>query len=84
MPTPLDVHTRSGIIDCVDLRQIISDEMVRQDLTQTELENRTGVLQHRISDYLNGKTDINAETLRRLLEALSLEIQPRRRRKGRR
>ena len=68
----------------MDIRQIISDEMDRQGVTQTRLQQMTGILQHRISDYLNGKRDVNAETLRKMLEALKLEIRPRRRRKGRR
>ena len=68
----------------VDIRQIIKDEMQRQDVTQTDMQAMTGILQHRISEYLTGKRDVNAETLRLILEALDLEIRcaRRRRRKG--
>lgn len=68
----------------MDIRQIISDEMLRQGVTQTALEQMTGILQHRISDYLRGKRDVNAETLAKMLDALNLEIRPvgRRTRKG--
>lgn len=67
----------------MDIRQIIKDEMDRQGITQTALQDLTGILQHRISDYLTGKRDVNGETLRKMLEALGLEIRPtRRRRKG--
>ena len=68
----------------MDIRRIIRDEMDRQGITQTQLQEMTCILQHRISDYLTGKRDVNAETLRRMLEALKLEIRPKRRRKGRR
>ena len=69
----------------MDIRQITMDEMQRQSVTQTDLQEMTGILQHRISEYLTGKRDINAETLQKILEALKLEIRPvrRRRRKGR-
>jgi predicted XRE-type DNA-binding protein len=54
-------------------------------MTQTELQRVTCIPQPRISDYLKGKRDVNAETLRKMLEALELEIRPvrRTRRKGR-
>jgi len=58
------------------MRQIIKDEMKRQGVTQIAMEEMTGILQHRISDYLTGKRDVNAETLRKMLEALDLEIRP--------
>ena len=68
----------------MDIRQIVKDEMQRQVVTQMALQDMTGILQHRISEYLSGKRDINAETLERILRALKLEIRPvRRRRKGR-
>ena len=69
----------------MDIRQIIGTEMQRQGMTQIALEELTGILQHRISEYLTGKRDVNAETLQKILEALKLEIRParQRRRKGR-
>ena len=69
----------------MDIRQIIKAAMESQGVTQVALQEMTGVLQHRISDYLRGKRDVNAETLARLMDALKLEIRPvsRRTRKGR-
>ena len=69
----------------MDIRRIISDRMTERGVTQTALQQMTGVHQVRISDYLTGKRDVNAETLRKILEALKLEIRParQRRRKGR-
>ena len=66
----------------MDIRQIIKDEMRRQGVTQLTLQKRAGVWQHRISEYLGGKRDVNAETLRKLLEALGLEIRPTRPRRS--
>ena len=69
----------------MDIRRIIADRMAECDVTQTALQQKSGVHQVRISDYLTGKRDINAETLRKIFEALKLEIRParQRRRKGR-
>ena len=78
------MYSSSGIINRVDLRKIIKDEMQRQGVSQTKLQEMTGILQHRISEYLSGRRDVTAETLRKMLEALKLDIRPRRRRKGRR
>ena len=75
--------TRYGIILCVDIRQIIMAELDRRDMTQLRLSQLTGILPHRISEYLSGQRDVNAETLRKMLEALQLEIRPKRTRKGR-
>ncbi|MFG0328579.1 MAG: helix-turn-helix domain-containing protein [Phycisphaerales bacterium] len=52
-------------------------------MTQQELSDLTGVLPHRISEYLSGKRDVYAETLQRILEVLDFEIRAApRRRKG--
>ena len=77
----LDIEYQKWYRTTMDLRQIIRDEMDRQDLTQAAMQKRAGVWQHRISEYLAGKRDVNAETLRRLLEALDLEVRPARRRR---
>ena len=53
-------------------------------MTQTRLAELAGMTIPRVSDYLNGKRDVQGETLRRMLEALNLEISPaKRRQKGR-
>ena len=64
---------------------MIKDEMRRQGVTQLALQAMTGIRQHRISEYLTGRRDVNAETLRKMLEALNFEIRPAKqgRRKGR-
>jgi len=68
----------------MDIRQIIQDEMQRQGMTQKALQVMTGILQHRISEYLTGKRDMTGASLQKILKALGLEIRPqrRRRRKG--
>lgn len=58
----------------MDIRQIISEAMQRQGVSQRRLAQQTGIMQPRISDYLTGKRDVQSETLRRMLEALALEI----------
>lgn len=68
----------------MNIRQIIMDEMARQGVTQRALQEMTGVLQHRISEFLTGRRDVNAETLAKILDALDIELRPskRSRRKG--
>ena len=68
----------------MDIRQLILDAMQRQEISQTALERMTGVRQHRISEYLTGKRDMNSDNVVKLLEALDLEIRPRESRGGRR
>jgi transcriptional regulator with XRE-family HTH domain len=66
------------------MRQIIRTELERRGWSQSELARQTGLLRHRVCEYLNGGRDVYAETLLRILDALELEIRPRRRRrKGR-
>ena len=69
----------------MDIRTIIKDRMATKGITQLSLQQLTGIHQVRISEYLTGKHDVNAETLRKMLEALNLEIRPKseRQRKGR-
>ncbi len=64
---------------------MIRDRLDRIGMTQAELAELAGMTEPRVSDYLNGKRDVYAATLNRMLEALNLEIRPtrRRRRKGR-
>ena len=67
----------------MDLRRIIKKELERRGMTQTRLAELAGMTIPRVSDYLNGKRDVQGETLRRMLEALGLEIKrAKRRRKG--
>jgi len=67
----------------MDMRQIIRDEMQRRQWSQSELARRCGLLRHRVCEYLNGTRDVYVETLVRILDALELEVRPRRWRKGR-
>ncbi|MHB1156056.1 MAG: helix-turn-helix domain-containing protein [Phycisphaerales bacterium] len=60
----------------MDIRQIINDAMQKQGISQRGLAQQTGLMQPRISDYLLGKRDVQGETLNKLLEALNLEIRP--------
>ena len=63
----------------------MKDRMSELGVTQLRLAELSGILQPRISDYLTGKRDVTGESLRKLLEALDLEIRPvsRRSKKGR-
>ena len=66
-----------------DLRKAILNELERRDMTQAELSRLTGILPHRISEYLSGNRDMYGESLDVILDALDLEIRPAtRRRKG--
>lgn len=60
-----------------DFRQIIDDERKRLGLSQAELAARAGTYQANVSEYLCGKSDINTDTLKRLLAALGLELEVR-------
>ena len=60
----------------MDIRQIISDEMERQGITQMALAEMTGITRPRINAWLNGHRGINADTLILILEALNMEIRP--------
>ena len=53
-------------------------------MTQTRLAELAEMTIARVSDYLNGKRDVQAETLRRMLETLGLEVGPGRARRVRR
>lgn len=66
--------------------RVIVRQAETADDPSNSLEADTGLTPRtiRISDYLTGKRDVNAETLRKMLEALKLDIRPKRnRRKGR-
>lgn len=60
----------------MDMRQIIRDELKRQGMSQARLAELAGMTIPRVSDYLNAKRDVQGETLRRMLEALGLEVRP--------
>jgi len=68
----------------VGIRQVIKDEMARRGLTQTALSEMTGILNHRISEFLNEKADMKTTNLQRIMEALDLELRPKSRRRGKR
>ncbi len=58
----------------VDFRQIIIDELKDQGMTRRRLAELAGMTIPRVSDYLNARRDVQAETLRHMLEALGLEV----------
>lgn len=60
----------------MDIRRIIIEAMRQQGMSQRRLAGQAGLTQPRISDYLLGKRDVQGETLNKLLEALDLEIRP--------
>ena len=55
--------------------------MRRQGMTQTRLAELADMTQARVSDYLNGKRDVRAETLARMMDVLGLEITRKRKRR---
>ncbi len=68
----------------MDIREIIKHELRRQDMTQMQLAALAQMTIPRVSDYLTGKRDVYAETLRRMLTSLGLEIVPAKRPAARR
>ena len=60
----------------MDIRPIIREAMARQGISQRRLAQQTGLMQPHISNYLAGKRDMQGESLRKMLEALDLEIRP--------
>ena len=67
----------------MNLRQTIADRMTELDVSQRNLEALTGICQSRICDYLTGKRDMVGDNVALMLEALDLEVRPKRRKKGR-
>ena len=66
----------------MDIRQTIRERLKQRGMTQASLAKMAEMTEPRVSDYLTGKRDVNADTLRKMLEALNLEIRPKK--KGRR
>jgi transcriptional regulator with XRE-family HTH domain len=60
----------------MDLRQTIKTRMEHLGISQHRLQELTGILQHRFSEYLAGKRDMTGENLQVILDALGLEIRP--------
>jgi transcriptional regulator with XRE-family HTH domain len=58
----------------VNIRKIVTEELVRRKWPQSELCRKTGLLPHRVAEYLSGQRDIYVDTLQRILDALQLEI----------
>lgn len=58
------------------MREQILKAMEEKGITQADLVRQTGILQHRLSEYLNGKRDMTGGNLGRILEALGLELRP--------
>ena len=65
----------------MEIRPVIEAEMRRQGMTQTRLAELADMTQARVSDYLNGKRDVRAETLARMMDVLGLEITRKRKRR---
>jgi transcriptional regulator with XRE-family HTH domain len=68
----------------VDIRSIIREELRQQSMTQARFGELCDLTPSRVSDYLNGKRDVYAETLARMLDVLGLTIAPKNRRRSRR
>lgn len=58
----------------IDVRNVVKAEMRRQGITQTQMGERTGIMQESISRYLlHDAANISTQALR-LLDALGLEL----------
>ncbi len=60
----------------MDFRNIIRAELKRQGMSQAELSRRAHMAVSRTCDYLKAKRDVQAETLRKMLLALDIEVKP--------
>jgi len=66
----------------MDIRQVILKTMKATGTTQADLVRATGILPHRISEYLSGVHDMSGRNLGTVLGALGLELRAKRGRKG--
>lgn len=57
-----------------ELRESVKIEMMRQDVTQTELAERVGVSRQYMSKLLRGHVDGSVDTWRRILDALGMQL----------
>jgi len=60
----------------MDFKKLIWAELERQGLPQNELVRRTGITKSRISNFLNGKRDVQGKNLRKMFLALGIEVKP--------
>ena len=60
----------------MDFKKLIRAELGRQGLSQNELVRRTGITKSRISNFLNGKRDVQGKNLRKMFLALGIEVKP--------
>jgi transcriptional regulator with XRE-family HTH domain len=60
----------------MDFKKLIRAELERQGLSQNELVRRTGITKSRVSNFLNGKRDIQGKNLRKMFMALDIEVKP--------
>jgi len=65
----------------MDFRQIITDELDRQGMTQTRLAELSGVARHRINDFIHGKRGVTSDSLGRMFDALGVKVIPSSRRR---
>lgn len=61
-----------------DIRNLVAGEIDRQDLTRGAVGVAAGMTPAALSNWLNGRKDINVGTLARVMQVLELKITPRR------
>jgi transcriptional regulator with XRE-family HTH domain len=67
----------------MSFRKIIRAEVTRQGLSGYRVAKLSGIPMRTVQAYLAGSRDLTGERLARIVDALGLELRPRRRRKGR-
>lgn len=60
----------------IDIRKIVADRLERIGRTQYWLAKQIGMSRQGVWNYMNRKSDMNSETLDKVLEALGLEVRP--------
>lgn len=58
------------------IRKLINDERSKRGWTHQQLADAAGMQRPSVTAYLSGAKDIETKTLERLLDALGLELQP--------
>ena len=60
----------------MDFKTMIRAELGRQGISQSELGRRAKMTRARVSTFLNGKRDVQSETLQRMFLALGIQVTP--------
>lgn len=75
MPPPKNIQDRLNLIwrQAVVLQKIIAEKMKKQDVTQMQLSEKSGVPQSTISEWLKKKNDIKLSYFISICKALKIK-----------